>query len=463
MDDQLKYIVDLSAFAEILKEVKSVDPKYGKEIENTLIENTKNPHKQVKSSGADTLRLKCALYQAWISVDKTTKHYESIVENIEIMAGQLWKHALYCTDDFFNRIESGVDEFLASKQQEILKELKGKHEWYSGFSDGAKTVWSHMFGSDEVKQKATLVGDVMSSYLSPDVLKENLERIFLEAEQQFKEEWNKQIKLLTPSTQAIQTSDMDVLLANSGDYKPGVAEFTGAVGLASAAIGSVALAAGWHTLSYALINVFPPIAFFALTASAGLAFLNKDKSLLDMENKVQEAIKNIRRQIIIDLNFKSLPELKGKTIRRALLDESKNIVERTVCEWRQQVMGKLQPEHYRGLAASAKRHLLLIDKYLAPLDECTPEDHREFLAKKNFLIQCNKDIFETDEVEFLQEYGHWLEALQNGEIKPFTDEQRHFVYMCNGKTEPNTEKEKIWWRYIQRRKLEARGEYPKGL
>jgi uncharacterized protein YifE (UPF0438 family) len=65
-----------------------------------------------------------------------------------------------------------------------------------------------------------------------------------------------------------------------------------------------------------------------------------------------------------------------------------------------------------------------------------PEDHRELLARKDYALKCSRKIFTADEYEILREFGYWLEGLASGAIQPFTPEQRQFVIVAQGKTEP---------------------------
>lgn len=83
-----------------------------------------------------------------------------------------------------------------------------------------------------------------------------------------------------------------------------------------------------------------------------------------------------------------------------------------------------------------------------------PEDHKELLARKDYALKCSHKIFTADEYEILREFGYWLEGLASGAIQPFTLEQRHFVTVAQGKTEPVEPFEKLWVKYQKRQKWE---------
>lgn len=51
------------------------------------------------------------------------------------------------------------------------------------------------------------------------------------------------------------------------------------IGIGSAVAGSIGLAMGWHTITHALLNVFPPVAIFALVASIAGGFATKKEAV----------------------------------------------------------------------------------------------------------------------------------------------------------------------------------------
>ena len=83
-----------------------------------------------------------------------------------------------------------------------------------------------------------------------------------------------------------------------------------------------------------------------------------------------------------------------------------------------------------------------------------PQDHRQFLARKGLALGCS-NIFPEEELEALQLCGAWLQALDVGAIRPFTDQQRHFVQVAKGKAEPATLYERAWCRLKARQAFEA--------
>ena len=69
-----------------------------------------------------------------------------------------------------------------------------------------------------------------------------------------------------------------------------------------------------------------------------------------------------------------------------------------------------------------------------------PEDHKGFLAKKDYTLGWaeRSGLSRTDYL-LLSKYGHWLEALSSRLISPLTPEQSRFIDVSNGTQEPISE------------------------
>jgi uncharacterized protein YifE (UPF0438 family) len=83
-------------------------------------------------------------------------------------------------------------------------------------------------------------------------------------------------------------------------------------------------------------------------------------------------------------------------------------------------------------------------------------EHRIYLAKQDYPLECSVEIFENDELNLLSRYGFWIEALVNGVILPTTDEQKRLINVHAGKVEPINLQERAWRKLIERRMWEKR-------
>ncbi len=85
------------------------------------------------------------------------------------------------------------------------------------------------------------------------------------------------------------------------------------------------------------------------------------------------------------------------------------------------------------------------------------QDHIDFIKRsEEFHIDCNSIIFNLDEIEILKKYGHWFKALCDGILQPVTDLQHRFVQVAKGEIEPFSMEEKAWFKYLGRKKVEAK-------
>ena len=83
------------------------------------------------------------------------------------------------------------------------------------------------------------------------------------------------------------------------------------------------------------------------------------------------------------------------------------------------------------------------------------DEHRAFLSRRDFIVDCLTPNFTSRDRELLTRYGHWLSALATGKIQPITPGQQHFLQVANGEAEPETELESAWVKLVERRKFEA--------
>lgn len=77
-------------------------------------------------------------------------------------------------------------------------------------------------------------------------------------------------------------------------------------------------------------------------------------------------------------------------------------------------------------------------------------------AKGKFTVACNHVIFSHEEIELLEKYGHWFEALTNGTLLPFNTWQEQFIEAVQTKKNLKTDYEKIWVKYLRRKEIEAK-------
>jgi uncharacterized protein YifE (UPF0438 family) len=83
-----------------------------------------------------------------------------------------------------------------------------------------------------------------------------------------------------------------------------------------------------------------------------------------------------------------------------------------------------------------------------------PPDHLMYLQRRPFVFGCSTEVFPSEEIAALAEYGNWLQALAEGKIQPVTREQKHFLRVDREEMEPTTLHERAWMRLKGRREFE---------
>lgn len=72
-----------------------------------------------------------------------------------------------------------------------------------------------------------------------------------------------------------------------------------------------------------------------------------------------------------------------------------------------------------------------------------------------FAVKCSHAIFSSEELDLLQQHGHWMQALANGSLPPLNAAHEAFIEVAQGKRSPVSVHERAWFKYLGRTKLEA--------
>lgn len=91
------------------------------------------------------------------------------------------------------------------------------------------------------------------------------------------------------------------------------------------------------------------------------------------------------------------------------------------------------------------------------MDSNNKKTHFDYIEEKGkFTVACSHVIFSHEEIELLEKFGHWFEALANGTLLPFNTKQERFIEVAQMKRKPETDYEKVWFKYVKRKQIEAK-------
>jgi hypothetical protein len=383
-----KEILEFEAFQSIFYSIKKVDPKMGANIEQSLMAAVKESHNLLRSSRTKE-QLEIALIKEQIFIQAQSSQYLNITDEITLKKNSLLEFMPKVYHGFMDEVEQEMLKFFNNKKETMFREIDRDGSWYSGLRDtgrksgqlvnfaiqGVNRVTKEfngkeVFSGDHLLDTKTIVETVLENHLSHQQVTEQVTRIFEQAIHSYKEAWMKHIVVNLPDLKRLsaftltQNAKENVKI----EFQYGEAEKVLAMGLTSAVFGTVGLAMGWHTLTYAMFNVFPPIAIFAAIATVVVGVLTKDKSIEKRKKDVQEAVTRYYQFFLQQLYVLPLKELENKSISEYIESKSQAIVDETVREWEKRYFGKLSIEHFRQLNQAFIKHLVYVNEAIEELE-----------------------------------------------------------------------------------------------
>lgn len=405
-DDLIDQIARLKAFESVFAELKQADATNGASIADALRICVQEGHEELLRGGTDTERIRFLLFREAVEIKAQASAFLNYEREMASREAALLRFALGTTESFFEMVGDALGGYFQAKSHAIVNDVERAASWYTGLTDTArkggvilnlgaralkkgadyasgllpeeqgKTSEYVKKGLDYVRETPEEVIDTrdvvrqaIERHIPQETLIEDVQKILTEAGRRYQEAWEKQIRAQTPDLSSLQA-----FAAGAGGRLPewttfelGAAEHTLAIGLGGAAVGALSLAAGWHVLAYAMVNVFYPVAIAAALASLGVAFLTKEKTKENRKKKVNEAIEQCHRHFLVQIDLGKPDGLEGKTLRQAIAEQTERVIVQTLESWRRAISGNLTMDHYRRLNAACTHHLQLIQDCMATL------------------------------------------------------------------------------------------------
>lgn len=392
MDKELKCnlakIINLASFDEVFLELKKIDSDKTQEIKDSLKICIKDIHNKIEKSYSDKANLKYLLYREGVELKAHASSYLTYSEMMATRENALWRFAFDLTEQFFNEISDALAEYFDAKLQIMFSELGKNYKWHTGLTDSGKKVTSianyskkllkkgldkighDILNDKEIVDTKNVMEHILGSHLNFKLVSKDIGNIMEEASNRYKSKWEQEIKTQAPDLSKLRAfSSYNSNFSIKIGFELGMAEQTFAIGISSAIVGSIGLAAGWHTLSYALLNVFPPISIFAALGTLIVAVLTKNKAVENQKSKIKEAVKQYHKQFLLQIETEKMEKLENKTLREAMNEQSKHIIQETVKQWNKAISGKFNIEHYRLIISGFEKHLTLIDRCIEEIDK----------------------------------------------------------------------------------------------
>jgi len=384
MNKLLEQIISLDSYRPALLKLQQIDQAQTKLIETALTAATLETHNGMHEAENNGDRLRYWLYREAVEIKAHTSSYLSYSEMMATREANLWKFTLGSTDQFFETVFDELDTYFATKKNRMLADCNEKSTWYSGLADSSKKILTPVnlakkkvgeaaeklgveLPEGDIVDTKSIVERLLDKHVNPNDLKTDITRILGRAGDRFTENWKKQIQSQAPDLSSLKAfaSNSATISAPAIAFQFGIPEQTLAMGIAGGVAGVVGLAAGWHTLTYALINVFPPVAIFSVIAAVSLAILTQNRTMENRQSQIAEVVNQYHRQLLLHIDSQRIQELNGQTMRDAINQQNRTIVKNTLEQWQKMISGNLTTEHYRLLVGATTTHLLLVEKALA--------------------------------------------------------------------------------------------------
>ncbi len=397
LDTRLNGILELNAFETAWRDLRATDENQVDAIMIALQKALETSREGLAEAtrADDRGALRFWLLREAIDVRAFTSQFLSISETMALRESRLRAFAMESIDVFFDEVFTGVDRFFARKSEAIGGTLAELNTRANMLTDTRATVLKTtnrmieilrqtaekhatglQFGDFEPFDDRGLLEQALDAHLSRDEIERGMREAIDGAAKRFEEGWARVITDAAPDVRQVnaftsKTASMDMPGLR---IELGAAEQTFAAGMAAAVVGSVGLALGWHTLLYALLNVFPPIAIATLAASIAMAFAQRGRQhdkRLEQKDQILNEIKNRFKLAIFN---EKQADFNDRTLFEHLLQINAAIITRTLSVWQETICGKLSLEDYRKLIGASTEHLTRIDALIESLTRSGKDD-----------------------------------------------------------------------------------------
>jgi hypothetical protein len=382
-------IVHLKVFQFIFDEIKTVDPRMGDNIQKALESAVKESHNLLsKASSKEELQL--ALIKEQIFIQAQSSQYLNISDEVTQKKNKLLEFKPKVYHEFMQEVENKVSKLMQDKKQIMGKAIEEDGSWYSGLRDSAKKSGGllvnatikgintiskefkgkQIFDKENIVDSQTIVEVLLEKYLSSENVAKQISDILSEASKSYEQKWIEQIALNVPSINRLSAFS----LANSAknnlkvDFQFGTTEQVLTMGLGSAVVGAVGLAMGWHTMTYAMLNVFPPVALFAAVATVVVGVATKEKAIQKRKKDIDDAVNQYHQYFLLQLYSLKLPSLDNKCTSVYMEEMGQKIVEEAVNQWEKNYFGELKINHFRKLNQAFVKHLMYVNEAIDELN-----------------------------------------------------------------------------------------------
>jgi len=327
---------------------------------------------KIKSSTDDLVKL---LSKAYIDISNMSTYLNSMGEQLIKTRYEFEMHNQEVKRQFVQMFKEKLTDFMDRTGQSIKNDLSDDYGYFTPIEDiwdSAKDkvseIYESIFGNEENMNNSgsTLKEKIFHKYLSEEITKEEMDRIFSGCLEMTKQSW---INYLNDYD--FRMPDMTSSLGRSGqaqiDSEMSMATKTLLGGLTAITTSTFVLAAGWHTLAWSLSGLFLPALPVILVTTVLVSIAGKDMQLKKETDSVDLATKKLEQEILFEFLAKTLPKVENKFDEYVdkLIRESENMQLKDM-EYEQI---HVLENHLDDLGRCTYESLLLAERMSAYLDE----------------------------------------------------------------------------------------------
>ena len=345
-------------------------------------------------------RCRAVVMEEMLNLKSCMKRYADPLDGYQQKEIMLRREAPRLIMDFFNAFVRGLDSIYEAKRQDLYRSVEQEICWATDFKDFGRIVGKRLLNTGAVvaEKASQFSGDGKAGGLfSSAGVKARKEQQQINDERILGQIWQRHMKdetqrindLLTKLLKQHDEKWMELAFeAKEDDAEKTCLEgnWTSRSGLPrgaeSPAIGvvqsgtfvtaaaTVSLALGWHTFSYALINVFPPAALISLIAAATIGKLRETQYQEQVKDQCSRYLQLQRQEYVrLWVEGNDAEGNQQASLLKALSVDSDKRVEAALQIFRRQAFGESDPEIYRELLEASEQHLKALDETLLKLDE----------------------------------------------------------------------------------------------
>jgi len=261
------------------------------------------------------------------------------------------------TEWYVDRFHREMKQFLAEQFLQMRREYEKRYEWHTGLKDGMKMLRAKIYalGGNTAASPSTetrpLLEQLVDEYLSKEKITSFVKQLDTSLQKHVTERWSQTTaNVLRDALVAARGSasawshPLNLALESELD----IASKSALAGLAAAGASTVMLAAGWHTLAWAISGIFAPMLLAGIALTLFAAMLGRDRTVSKVQKK------------LLEQEEKSTREMKENMLPRMRIEvESAN--RKTAANLKEfvfhKVVGKFQPRLLDRLIQHLEKHL----------------------------------------------------------------------------------------------------------